>query len=171
MRPFSRTTALLRLAELREAFRSHIAANFDHRAKSCGTCETKGACCLDAHFVNVRISRLDAEAINFVIDRLPAAERKAVLERVRSAVETFQLERDGRTYACPLYDRTAGCLVHDEAKPFACIAHACYENKEDLPPDQLLTEQEGLVDELNFRAYGRSEPWLTIPIAISRTRI
>src|SRR6476469_3967582 len=124
MRLISRTTALFRLAELREAFRSHIAANFEHRAKSCETCETKGACCLDVHFVNVRISRLDAEAVNAVINRLPSAEKETVLARVDKAIRTFRRDENGSTYACPLYDSTAGCLVHDEAKPFACIAHA-----------------------------------------------
>ena len=170
MRPLGRTKALIRLAEMRDAFRSHIAATYEHRAKSCDTCETKGACCLDAHFVNVRISRLDAEAVGAVIDRLPLAKREAVLERVHSAIETFRLEQDGQTYACPLYDRAVGCLVHDEAKPFACIAHACYEKEEDLPPGHLLSEQEGLIDELNVRTYGRSESWLPIPVAIMRSR-
>jgi hypothetical protein len=170
MRLISRTTALLRLAELRDAFRSHIAANFEHRAKSCGTCATRGACCLDAHFVNVRISRLDAEAVNYAINRLPAPKRVVVLGRAEQAIETFHLEENGRTYACPLYDPDAGCLVHEEAKPFACIAHACYENREDIPPDHLLTEQEGLVDDLNVHSYGRSQPWLPIPVAIMRER-
>jgi len=169
MRPLSRTNALLQLAELREKFRTDITANFEHRAKSCETCETKGACCLDVHFVNVRISRLDAEAVSAVINRLPSTEKETVLARVDKAIRTFRLDENGATYACPLYDRTAGCLVHDEAKPFACIAHACYENREDLPPDHLLTEQEGLVEELNIRTYGGSALWLPIPLAIRRS--
>jgi hypothetical protein len=169
MRPLSRTKALLQLAELRQTFRSEITGDFEHRAKSCGTCETKGACCLDEHFVNVRISRLDAEAVNGVINGLPVGKREEVLKRIDLSIEAYRLEQEGVTYACPLYDRMAGCLVHDTAKPFACIAHACYEKEEDLPPDSLLTEKEYLIEELNIRAYGRAQSWLPIPVAIRRS--
>ena len=167
----SRTKALQRLAELREDFRSFIVANYEHRAKDCTTCETKGACCLDAHFVNVRISRLDAEAICAVIDDLPLDRRNSLHARVDETVERFGLNDGGyATYSCPLFEQSEGCLVHQDAKPFACIDHACYERMEDVPPDGLLAAQEILVDKLNRQTYGSGQAWLPIPVAIQRIR-
>jgi hypothetical protein len=57
--------------------------------------------------------------------------------------------------------------VHDAAKPLPCIAHACYERREDLPPDELLTEREIRIAELNRRVYGRTEAPLPIPLVIA----
>ena len=172
MRPLSRTKALVKLKTLKDAFRDRVVREYEHNAKSCITCETKGACCLDAHFVNVRISRLEAHAMNAAIDMMPAVRRMAVLSRAEMAVETHGLLAAGDTtskgYACPLFERDHGCLVHDTGKPLACTAHACYEKKEDLPPDQMLAVQEGLVEDLNVQTYGRSQPWLPIPLAIRR---
>ena len=167
MRRLSRTKALLKLQVLKDELRAHVAENYEHRAKSCVTCETKGACCLDQHFVNVRISRLEADAINSVLDRLRPIERAAVSARAEIAKERLQdAPSPSGTYACPLYDVRGGCLVHEEAKPLACIVHACYENKEDLPPNDLLREQEGRVEHLNSLTYGKDQPWSPIPIAI-----
>ena len=70
----SEKQALARLQKVKDAYRETIAGGYEHRAKSCLTCETKGACCLDAHFVNVHITRLEAAAIRGVLDNLPAAK-------------------------------------------------------------------------------------------------
>lgn len=75
---------------------------------------------------------------------------------------------EGEHFACPLFERGVGCLVHEKAKPLACIAHACYEKQEDLPPESLLTEREGLIEKLNLRTYGSSKPWLPIPDALRK---
>ena len=164
MRLIARSKALVELRRIKDELRAHIGDRYEHRAKSCATCETPGACCLDAHFVNVRISRLEAAAIGRLIDEMDSAARQRVTARIDAT------EMDGDHFACPLFERGVGCLVHEQAKPLPCIAHACYERQEDLPPDHLLTEQEGLVDDLNVRAYGLSQPWLPIPVAIMRER-
>lgn len=168
----SRQAALIKLNVLKRAFSEHVSANYEHRAKACATCETPGACCLDAHFVNVQISRLEADAIRQVIDELPDEKRTIVQQRIDGAIEQFDLAEGGdafsQKFACPLFEKEVGCLVHGRAKPLACIAHACYERKEDPPPDNLLAEQEARVEDLNIKTYGRSLPWLPIPLAIRR---
>ena len=172
MRPLSRTKALIRLRKLKDEFRQHVSNNYEHRAKSCDICETKGACCLDAHFVNVRISALEAEAIGNVIRSLSPVKRAGFEVRLQEEMQRFNIAQGdlpATTYACPLFDSAAGCLVHEEAKPLACIAHACYENETDRPPEHLLAEQEFSVEKLNVRVSGRSKPWLPIPIAIRET--
>jgi hypothetical protein len=172
MKLLSRTKALEKLSSLKNDFRAHVSERYEHRAKSCLTCETKGACCLDAHFVNVHISRLEAEAIKDALEKLPADRRAQVYQRVDAAIENYSLTREGdtfaQTYACPLFEPELGCLVHNDGKPLPCIAHACYEKKEDLPPDTLLAEQEGLVEKLDLQVYGRPEPWLPIPLALGK---
>ena len=165
MRVRSETQALERLHELKTEFAALVRENYEHRAKSCATCETPGACCLDAHFVNVRITRLEATAIKRVIDELP--NRDEVMSRVESIVDGFG---DNEFYACPLFEKNVGCLVHERGKPLPCIAHACYENEKDLPPDGLLTEQEGLVEKLNESVYRKPSTLLPLPIAILRRR-
>ena len=82
MKTISQTSALLHLTEIREDLREGV-TGYEHRAKSCITCDTPGACCLDEHFVNVRISRLEAVAIGNVIRGLPP-EKQAVSSRRRS---------------------------------------------------------------------------------------
>jgi hypothetical protein len=172
MRPLSRTKAQIRLRKLKDEFRKQIFVNYEHRAKSCDVCDTKGACCLDAHFVNVRVSKLEAEAISRVINELPAIKKAGVLARSAQAIGDLDLStgeaNSAATYACPLFDRDAGCLVHETAKPLPCINHACYERKEDLPPETLLAQHELNVEDLNIRTYGRATPWLPIPVAIQR---
>jgi hypothetical protein len=169
MKILSKTRALERLKQLKNEFAESIRAGYEYRAKSCAACETPGACCLDAHFVNVRITKLEAEAIAQVIDRLPAIRREGVQARIEDAVSRYGLvnEDAGGTYACPLHDSSAGCLVHETAKPLPCIQHACYENKADLPPDQLLADAEAAVERLNTLTYGRATAIAPLPVMIN----
>lgn len=160
------------MKESKRDFARTIRERFEHRAKSCITCETPGACCQDEHFVNVHISRLEAASIKELLDRMPAEKRKEIDLRIDASIDKYGLTADGdtfaRTFACPLYDRSAGCLVHGDSKPLPCIAHACYERKEDLPPDHLLAEREIEIDELDRRVHGKAQSWLPLPIAIRR---
>ncbi len=162
--------ALKRLAEMKANYAAMVCREYEHRALSCSVCPTPGACCLDEHFVNVRITRLEAASIRQVLGRFPEEKRAGIYSRVDAAIERYGLTADAadldRTYACPLFEKGVGCLVHAEGKPLPCIQHACYENKNDLPPDELLAEQEGRVDRLNARTYGAPTQWLPLPVAI-----
>ena len=172
MKLLSETTALEKLHELKSDFARRIRSGYEHRAKSCSTCETPGACCLDAHFVNVHITKLEAKAIRNVIDVLPEGRRAEIATRIEETISKYDLnEADSfsRTYACPLFEKGIGCLVHERGKPIPCITHACYENREDLPPDSLLIEAEERVDELNEGVYRRPTSWLPLPIAIKKS--
>lgn len=168
MKRLSERQALARLQKQKDEYRETIRSTYEHRAKNCLTCETQGACCLDAHFVNVHITRLEAKAIAGVLDGLPAEKREAVYRRVEETVEKYALSAEGdtfaRTFACPLFEKGTGCLVHEAGKPLPCIQHACYENRADLPPDELLEEQERLVERLNKRVYGKDPVWLPLPL-------
>ena len=167
MKLLSESKALQVLAAIRGEFTEIVRREYEHRAKSCATCETPGACCLDAHFVNVRITRLEAVAIKHALDALPIALRENVFERIEAAIDEFSLEQSGnlKSYSCPLFEKGIGCLVHKTAKPLPCIAHACYERKEDLPPDELLAEREIEIEGLNRRVYGKTV-LLPLPVAI-----
>jgi len=160
MRILSESSAIERLANIREEFRVEIATKFEHRAKECSSCETPGVCCLDQHFVNVRVSRLEAAAIKVAVSELDGRLRSGVLARLE------HIDAGAEFYACPLYRSGIGCLVHTTAKPLPCIAHACYEKKEDLPPDELLSEREIEIDDLNRRVYGRSSSPMPIHAAL-----
>jgi len=168
----SEKQALTRLQKVKDAYRETIAGGYEHRAKSCLTCETKGACCLDAHFVNVHITRLEAAAIRGVLDNLPAEKQAEVYGRADDTVRKYGLTAEGntfaQTFACPLFEKGTGCLVHLEGKPLPCIQHACYENREDLPPDELLAEQEETVGRLNKRVYGSEPVWLPLPLWLAK---
>ena len=170
MKAFAESKALEKLHALKSDFARRIKAGYEYRAKDCSICETPGACCLDAHFVNVHITRLETAAIRRVIDRLPEKRRAEIFKRIDQAILKYDLASDGdtfsKTYACPLFEKGIGCLVHHEGKPLPCIAHACYENKEDLPPDELVAEQEGHVEKLNEATYRKPANWLPLPIAI-----
>ena len=170
MKRISQKAALARLKKLKADLKDKIYRTFEIRAKSCLTCEVKGSCCLDAHFVNVHISRLEAVSIVQKLDSLSEEHRKEVLNRVDDAIKKYKLSEDGdtfaQTFACPLFEKGAGCLVHESGKPLACITHACYDSPEDMPPDGLLTEQELAVDALNRQAYGSKNRWLPLPLAI-----
>lgn len=172
MKLISETKGIAKLAEIREDFTREIRNGYEHKARACEACDTPGACCLDAHFVNVRISRLESAAIRRALDGLSAETRDAVFDRVENAIDRYDLSIGkgsvSNTYACPLFEKGRGCLVHQTAKPLPCIAHACYENKKDLPPDGLLAEREIEVDKLNERVYGRSAALLPLPVAIRR---
>jgi hypothetical protein len=168
MKMLSETRALEALRELKDSVAAEIRTRFEHRAKPCAACDTPGACCLDSHFVNVRISRLEAKAIRRVIEDLPAVRRKGVEVRIADAIERYGLS-DGepeRTYACPLYEAGTGCLVHAKAKPLPCIMHACYENNADLPPEELMVEAEAAVERLNVKTYGRATTLASMPIKL-----
>jgi len=167
----SETKALAKLDSIRNEFAEQIRAGFEHRAKPCSTCETPGACCLDEHFVNVRITRLEAAAIKRRLAELPTELQRKVEERTEAAISRYGLDRPdeygAKTYSCPLFEPGIRCLVHDHAKPLPCIAHACYDRKDDLPPDELLDEREIEIDQLNLRTYGESR-LVPIPVAIKQ---
>ena len=172
MKTLSESAGLEKLGEIRERFRRQVSDGYEHNALPCAECSTPGACCLDAHFVNVRISRLEAVAIKRKLESLPAEKYAAVVERIDNVMSDFHLDgdpdADRKTYACPLYGRESGCLVHDAGKPLPCIHHACYERQNDLPPHELLSDAELAVERLNRRVYGRSLPLLPLPFAIKR---
>ena len=172
MKTLSQTRALEKLHELKTDFATRIRSGFEHRAKDCLTCETPGACCLDAHFVNVHITRLEATAIRGTIAKLSQEGQAKIFTRVEETISKYGLSSEGdtfaKTYACPLFEKGIGCLVHREGKPLPCISHACYENKKDLPPDEMLAEQEGLVENLNELTYHKPTMWLPLPIAIRK---
>ena len=110
-------------------------------------------------FVNVHITRLEAAAIRETLGKLGVKREKEIYERVEETIEKYNLTAEGDTFtqkfACPLFERSIGCLVHSEGKPAPCIQHACYENKEDLPPDELQEEVENGIERLNqwFRQF------------------
>ena len=172
IKPISKQNALVTLDALRSEFRSMIDETYEHRAKPCAVCETPGACCLDEHFVNVHISRIEAVAIGKAIADLPTETQKAVRERTAQVIKKYKLDEaiDTRTatYACPLFEKGSGCLVHDTAKPLPCIMHACYSSDVDLPPDELLDEAELAVSKLNEQTYRRPTEQLPIPLAMAK---
>src|ERR1700749_5309040 len=93
-RKLSEAEALAGLQRSKAAFQTHVKLNFEHRALDCRACPTPGACCTDAHFVNVHITRLEAVAIRDTLTRTPRLneeERRAVYVRAHEAVG-----RDGR---------------------------------------------------------------------------
>lgn len=164
MLPISK--ALNRLNAIRERLRDVVRTEYEPKAKDCLTCEVMGACCTDEHFVNVRVTRLEGEAIRRAVEELPEPVRSKALSRASSALKLLnRIAPEGSaaaTYSCPLFDPATGCLVHDDAKPLPCIQHACYEKKEDLPPDSLLQNAERKVARLNSRVYGSA--WSLEPI-------
>jgi hypothetical protein len=168
MKRISEKSGLARLSKLSDDYRGLIRDRYEHRAKSCITCTTPGACCLDEHFVNVRVSRLEAAAIRQTLNKLEPRHRAKITARIEAAVEKYGLEDSelSKTYACPLYERGHGCLVHLSAKPVACITHACYENETDLPPEYVQFEQEQKVDRVNDLVYGRGHKQLPLPLAV-----
>ncbi len=174
MKFLSEQKALDRLQTIKSDLRSEISDNYEHRAKNCLTCETQGACCLDAHFVNVHISRLEAVAIKKSLGNLPTEHQQNINKRVDAVIEEYSLTTEGdtfaQTYACPLFEKGIGCLVHQTGKPVACIMHACYERADDLPPDELQMQAEDQIEILNSRTYGKSRPLLPLPLALRATR-
>lgn len=170
----SEQKALDSLRKLTADFKTRIAEGYEHRAKNCLTCEAQGACCLDAHFVNVHISRLEAVAIRQELKKLAEEKQFEVYRRIEDTIEEYGLSDKGDTYAqtfaCPLFEKGTGCLVHRAGKPVPCITHACYERAADLPPDRLQTEHETRIEKLNTQTYGRHQAWLPLPVAIRSRR-
>jgi len=174
MKPLSEKRALLKLRRLKNDFRDRLKQNYEHRAKSCETCETNGACCLDAHFVNVHITRLEAVLIGEELGKFSGEKQSEIYERIRQTIEKYDLSDEGdtfaKTFACPLFEKGAGCLVH-AVKPVPCIAHACYENREDLPPDELQAEVEDKIERLDEQTYQKSPRWLPLPVYLSDKKL
>ncbi len=171
MKTLSETEALRDLEKLKNEYRNFIRENYEHQAQNCATCPTKGACCLDAHFVNVHITKLEAVAVRKTLAKLNEAKQREIYERVAETVEKYDLRTDGdsfaKTFACPLFEKSVGCLVHENGKPAPCIAHACYENKADLPPDDLQETIESKIERLNRRVYGNGWDYLPLPVRLN----
>ena len=170
MKKLSEKEAIRRLDKLKTAYRRNISENYEIKAKNCLTCETKGACCLDAHFVNVHITRLEAVAMRKVLDSLNEEKRFELKRRIADTIEKYDLSDSGdtfaQTYACPLFEKGIGCLVH-AVKPVPCIQHACYDFREDLPPDELQEEAENKIERLNQQTYNQSD-WLPLPVWLQK---
>ena len=87
MKTLTEPKALNELKKLKTVYREFINVNYEHNAKSCLTCETKGACCLDAHFVNVHITRLEAVAIRETLRKLSEEKQCKIYKRAEETVE------------------------------------------------------------------------------------
>ena len=173
MKRLTQNNALEKLKRLKQKFRQKIRENYElGKAKDCRTCEVQGVCCTDAHFVNVHISRLEAAAIKKTIETFPAEKQKEILNRNRETIKKYNLAAGGdsfsQKFACPLFEKKIGCLVHKQAKPIPCLMHACYENEADLPPDDLQIEMEKSTERLNSRTYGNAWNWLPLPIWLEK---
>ena len=170
MKRIDEKEALRRLDKIKTAYRNKIRNDYETKAKDCLGCETQGACCLDAHFVNVHITKLEAAALKTVLQALPAARQVEIARRISETIERYNLTDAGETFsqsfACPLFEKGTGCLVHS-VKPVPCIQHACYERREDLPPDELQNETERRIERLNCQTYGNVD-WLPLPVALKR---
>jgi hypothetical protein len=165
MKFLSESKALELLDEIRGSFREVMDEHFGFRAMDCETCDVQGICCTDEHFVNVRITRLEAAAIRRVIHKLDAELREVVRERIELAAKKKSAGKE--FFACPLYEKGIGCLVHKDAKPMPCIFHACYERKDQIPPDEMLDAAEAAAAFLNARTYGAVRMPLPIPVALA----
>lgn len=171
----SEKRALAKLQKLKADYRNSIKTGYEHKAKNCLTCETRGACCLDAHFVNVHITRLESVAIRQTLEKLSAEKRREIHQRVENTIEKYDLKTSGdrfaQTFACPLFEKQVGCLVHSTAgKPAPCIQHACYESRADLPPDALQEKTEAKIERLNKLAYKNDWSWLPLPVWLQRLK-
>lgn len=168
MKTLSQTKALRELQKLKTTYQSFVKTDYEHNAADCRTCPTKGACCLDAHFVNVHITKLEAVAVRQTLENLSAEKRREIYGRAAETVEKYDLKTSGdtflQTFACPLFEKGVGCLVHSTAKPAPCIQHACYKNEADLPPDRLQEEVEDKIEKLNKQTYGKAAAWLALPV-------
>lgn len=173
MKMLAETKALGKLKTLKEEYKKQIRENYEHRAKNCLTCPTQGACCQDEHFVNVHITKLEAVLIRKELQKISAEKRTEIFHRIENAVEKYDLKSEGdtfrKTFACPLFEKETGCLIH-EVKPVPCIQHACYERKEDLPPDELQSEVEEKIERLDRQTYGKNALWLPLPVWIAKLK-
>src|SRR5687768_15402025 len=133
MKSLNEAAALARLQREKAAYQSHVKLTYEHAARPCSACPTPGVCCTDAHFVNVHITRLEAVAIRQTLGKLGEKRAREVLRRVAKTIEDYNLmagDTFSQKFACPLFEKGTGCLVHSEGKPAPCIGHACYENRE-----------------------------------------
>lgn len=173
MKILSESRALRNLEAVKNRYRFEIQTKYEPNAKNCLTCEVQGICCVDEHFVNVHITKLEAVAMLRKIESLDERKRTRLFEKIKSAVEKYDLKETGdtfsQTYACPLFEKETGCLVHD-IKPVPCIQHACYERREDLPPDELQTETELKIERLNSQVYHQNLPQLPLPVWINKLK-
>src|SRR5215470_959125 len=105
MKVIGESRGLELLQEIREEFRAEV-GRYESRAKDCGSCDTPGACCLDAHFVNVRITKLEAAAIRRVVESLPTALQDRVFHRTKNVIREYKLTDSGsEKFACPLFEK------------------------------------------------------------------
>ncbi len=165
--------ALARLRRLKQRFARYIGRAYGHLAADCAVCPTP--CCADAQFVNVNIVRLEAEAMLAALRQSPRQgpeKAREVIARARRAVARHGLTEAGdtfeKTYACPLFERGVGCLVHWKAKPAACIQHGCYERWEDLPETGTQRKVERQVAALDEATHGAPSVWLPIPLWLAK---
>jgi len=171
MKTLAETKAVNKLKSLKADYKKLISDEYETRAKNCLTCETKGACCLDEHFVNVHITKLEAVLIDKKLQEFSTEKQAEIYKRIETTIEKYDLISESssfeKTFACPLFEKEVGCLIH-EIKPVPCIQHACYERREDLPPDELQIEMEEKIERLNEQTYRESARWLPLPIWISK---
>jgi hypothetical protein len=158
------------LKNIKNSYQTLIRENFEFKAKSCITCETKGVCCTDAHFVNVHITQLEAVAIIETLNKSKKLDK--ILPKVSETIAKYNLTENGdtftQTYSCPLFEKNVGCLVHADAKPIPCITHACYDREEDLPPQFLQDRITQKVENLNEETYHEKAIWLPLPIWLKK---
>lgn len=172
-RRMSRREALVRLRRMKQAFSRYIGRDYGHLAADCAACPTP--CCADAQFVNINITRIEAEAMIETLRESPRrgeAKLREVVARAETAIQTYGLSEEGdtfaKTYACPLYEKGVGCLVHWKAKPAPCIQHGCYEHWEDLPETGTMQRVEARVEQIDAAVHGRAPRWMTIPVWLTK---
>ena len=83
--------SLNKLTQIKVNYQSLISENFEFNAKSCLTCETKGACCLDAHFVNVHITELEAVAIKEKLATFSTEKQREIYQRISETIEKYNI--------------------------------------------------------------------------------
>src|SRR5215475_12035433 len=154
MRPITESKALAHLKRIKDNFRNYIARH-SQNAVDCSTCSMP--CCVDSKFVNVNITRLEAKAILRTLQQSPRISRQKfnqIMMRAEQAIFKHRLNATGdtfkQTYACPLFEKGVGCLVHYKAKPAPCIQFGCYEDWQDIPDTREFHRVQRRVERLHY---------------------
>ena len=167
MKFLSESDALRQLEKIKSEYRSIIQNEYEQNAKNWLTCEKQGACCLDENFVNVNIKKIEAIVIRKKLETFTVQKQEEIYTRIENTIKKYNLEAAEnsfmKTFACPLFEKGTGCLIH-LMKPVPCIQHACYENRKDLPPDELQIQVEEKIERLNEKTYGKNAGWLPLPL-------
>jgi hypothetical protein len=102
------------------------------------------------------------------LQKLPIEKQKEIYCRIEQTIENYDLKSSGdtfaQTFACPLFEKEIGCLVHASGKTRRVHSACVLRKQTGFAARRVTVGSRNEIERLNEQTYKTSARWLSLPV-------